>query len=75
MPNYIFLSFNLLGFLYFKVVDNISKIQELWRSTTAPKEYVEKMIPLGIRVSILCYSSFICYIVRIPVDSKLTVPS
>ena len=33
-----------------KVVQNIPKIQELWRTTTAPKDYIDNMMPMGIRV-------------------------
>ena len=40
----------ILSFSHFKVVNNISNIQELWRTTAAPKDYVEKFLPMGVKV-------------------------
>ena len=33
------------------MVHNLPKIQELWRATSAPKDYVDNVLPMGIKVS------------------------
>ena len=35
-----------------EIVSDIPKIQELWRTTTAPKDYIDHFLPMGVRVSI-----------------------
>ena len=40
-----------------EIVSDIPKIQELWRTTTAPKDYIDHFLPMGVRVSI----SIVCF--------------
>jgi len=56
-----------------EITNDLTKIQDLWRSTSAPKEYVEHFIPMGIRVCSVGFSGLMNYIMRPLLWSILTV--
>jgi len=56
-----------------EVVRNIPKIQELWRTTTAPNDYVEKFLPMGVKVQSVGFGGLAKYILRFGVWALLTI--
>ena len=56
-----------------QVVNNLPKIQQLWRTTTAPKDYIDCYIPKGIKVQSLGFSGLKKYIIRFFAWMLLTV--
>jgi len=55
-----------------EITNDLTKIQDLWRATSAPKEYVEHFIPMGIRVCSVGFGGLLKYLMRPLLWSVLT---